>query len=139
MLAAPPAQVVVLAHAIAGVPLGATRAGLTSRLGSGVVLRTGAGDFGPFAIVRYAKPAVRVTYTQGVATSVSTGSVTYPTRQGIAVGASVARLREVYGTRLACGNGSRCMLGQALPGHAATIFELRRARVVRIDVSAVLD
>jgi hypothetical protein len=139
VLATPPAQVVVLAHGIAGVSLGARRAALTARLGKGVVVSSGKGSFGPFAVVRYPRPAVSVTFVQGVATDVSTSSKAYPTRQGIAVGSSSARMRSAYGTRLHCGNFQICTLGEALPGHAVTTFDLQGARVVRIDVSSVLD
>jgi len=48
-------------------------------------------------------------------------------------------MRAVYGTRLRCGNFQICTLGQALPGHALTTFDLKNARVSRIDVTAVLD
>jgi hypothetical protein len=131
--------VVVLAHAIAGVSLGSTRAALTARLGKGVVVKSGKGSFGPFAIVRYSKPAVSVTFVQGVATDVATSSRAYPTRQGIAVGSSKARVRAVYGSRLRCGNFQICTLGAELPGHAVTTFDLQGGRVARIDVSSVLD
>jgi hypothetical protein len=139
VLAAPPAQVVVLAHAIAGVSLGSKRAALTARLGKGVVVKSGKGSFGHFAIVRYAKPAVSVTFVQGFATDVATTSRAYPTRQGIAVGSSKARVRATYGSRLRCGNFQICTLGDALPGHAVTTFDLQGGRVARIDVSSVLD
>jgi hypothetical protein len=139
VLAAPPAQVVVLGHAIAGVSLGSTRAALTARLGKGVVVKSGKGSFGPFAVVRYRTPAVSVTFVQGVATDVATSSRAYPTRRGIAVGSSKARVRAAYGARLRCGNFQICTLGEALPGHAVTTFDLQRAHVARIDVSAVLD
>jgi hypothetical protein len=131
--------VVVLAHAIAGVSLGSTRAALTARLGKGVVVKSGKGSFGPFAIVRYRKPAVSVTFVRGVATDVATTSRAYPTRQGIAVGSSKATLRAAYGSRLRCGNFQICTLGDALPGHAVTTFDLQGGRVARIDVSSVLD
>ena len=48
-------------------------------------------------------------------------------------------MRAAYGTRLHCGNFQICTLGQALPGHALTTFDLQDARVSRIDVTAVLD
>ena len=48
-------------------------------------------------------------------------------------------MRAAYGKRLRCGNFQICTLGQALPGHALTTFDLKRARVSRIDVTAVLD
>ena len=137
--AVPPAQLVVLGHAIAGVSLGAARGALTTRLGTGIVVSSGKGSFGPFTVVRYARPAVSVTFVQGVATNVSTSSKAYPTRQGIAVGSSAARMRSAYGTRLHCGNFQICTLGEALPGHSVTTFDLQGARVVRIDVSSVLD
>jgi hypothetical protein len=117
VLAAPPAQVVVLGHAIAGVSLGSTRAALTARLGKGVVVKSGKGSFGP----------------------VATSSRAYPTRRGIAVGSSKARVRAAYGARLHCGNFQICTLGEALPGHAVTTFDLQGGQVARIDVSAVLD
>jgi hypothetical protein len=139
VLAAPPAQAVVLGHAIAGVSLGSTRAALTARLGKGVVVKSGKGSFGPFAMVRYRAPAVSVTFVQGVATDVATSSRAYPTRQGIAVGSSKARVRAAYGARLHCGNFQICTLGEALPGHAVTTFDLQGGQVARIDVSAVLD
>jgi hypothetical protein len=139
VLAAPPAQVVVLGHAIAGVALGASRSELTARLGKGAVLRSGTGSYGPFVVVRYAKPALSVTFVQGIANTVSTSSTAYPTRQGVAVGSSEARMRAAYGKRLHCGNFQICTLGQALPGHALTTFDLKHARVSRIDVTAVLD
>ncbi len=137
--AAPPAQVVVLGHAIAGVALGTTRAALRRRLGAGVVVDSGKGSFGPFVVVRYRRPALRVTFVQGVASNVSTSSRAYATRQGVAVGSSEARMRAAYGTRLHCGNFQICSLGEALPGHALTTFDLDDARVSRIDVTSVLD
>lgn len=139
MPAAPPAQVVVLGHAIAGVALGTTRSALRRRLGTGAVVDSGKGSFGPFVVVRYARPALRVTFVQGVATNVSTSSRAYATRQGVAVGSSEARMRAAYGKRLHCGNFQICSLGEALPGHALTTFDLDRARVSRIDVTSVLD
>ena len=48
-------------------------------------------------------------------------------------------MRAAYGKRLPCGNFQICTLGQALPGHALTTFDLKRGRVSRIDVTAVLD
>ncbi len=139
MLAAPPAQGVVLAYGIAGVSLGTKRRALTARLGKGVVVKSGKGSFGPFAVVRYARPAVSVTFVQGVASDVATTSRAYATRKGIAVGSSKARVRAAYGSRLHCGNFQICTLGAALPGHAVTTFDLQDGRVARIDVSAVLD
>jgi hypothetical protein len=139
LLAAPPAQLVVLGHAIAGVSLGAARGTLTARLGKGVVVSSGRGSYGPFVVVRYARPAVTVTFVQGIASVVSTSSKAYATRAGIAVGSTNARMRAAYGKRLRCGNFQICTLGQALPGHALTTFDLRDARVSRIDVTAVLD
>jgi hypothetical protein len=137
--AVPPAQLVVLGHAIAGVSLGAARGALTSRLGEGVVVSSGKGSYGPFVVVRYARPAVTVTFVQGVASVVSTSSKAYATRAGIAVGSTNARMRAAYGKRLRCGNFQICTLGQALPGHALTTFDLKNAHVSRIDVTAVLD
>jgi hypothetical protein len=137
--AVPPAQLVVLGHAIAGVSLGAARGALTTRLGKGVVVSSGKGSYGPFVVVRYARPAVTVTFVQGVASVVSTSSKGYATRAGIAVGSTNARMRAAYGKRLRCGNFQICTLGQALPGHALTTFDLKNARVSRIDVTAVLD
>jgi hypothetical protein len=137
--AVPPAQLVVLGHAIAGVALGAARGALTSRLGKGAVVSSGKGSYGPFVVVRYARPAVTVTFVQGVANVVSTSSKAYATRAGIAVGSTNARMRAAYGKRLRCGNFQICTLGQALPGHALTTFDLKNARVSRIDVTAVLD
>jgi hypothetical protein len=137
--AVPPAQLVVLGRAIAGVSLGAARGALTSRLGEGVVVSSGKGSYGPFVVVRYARPAVTVTFVQGVANVVSTSSKAYATRAGIAVGSTNARMRAAYGKRLRCGNFQICTLGQALPGHALTTFDLKNARVSRIDVTAVLD
>jgi hypothetical protein len=139
LAAAPPAQMVVLGHGIAGVSLGATRRALAVRLGKGRVLRSGKGSYGPFVVVRYARPALTVTYVQGVASVVSTSSTAYATRDGIAVGSTNARMRAVYGKRLRCGNFQICTIGQALPGHALTTFDLKNARVSRIDVTAVLD
>jgi hypothetical protein len=137
--AVPPAQLVVLGHAIAGVSLGAARGALTTRLGKGVLVSSGKGSYGPFVVVRYARPAVTVTFVQGVANVVSTSSKAYATRAGIAVGSTNARMRAAYGKRLRCGNFQICTLGQALPGHALTTFDLKNARVSRIDVTAVLD
>jgi hypothetical protein len=137
--AVPPAQLVVLGHAIAGVALGAARGALTPRLGKGAVVSSGKGSYGPFVVVRYARPAVTVTFVQGVANVVSTSSKAYATRAGIAVGSTNARMRAAYGKRLRCGNFQICTLGQALPGHALTTFDLKNARVSRIDVTAVLD
>lgn len=139
LAAAPPAQLVVLGHGIAGVSLGATRGALTARLGQGLVVRSGKGSYGPFVVVRYARPSVTVTFVQGVASVVSTSSKAYPTRGGVSVGSTNAHMRAVYGTRLRCGNFQICTLGQALPGHALTTFDLKNARVSRIDVTAVLD
>jgi hypothetical protein len=137
--AVPPARLVVLGHAIAGVSLGAARGALTTRLGKGVVVSSGKGSFGPFVVVRYARPAVTVTFVQGVASVVSTSSKAYPTRDGVAVGSTNGRMRAAYGKRLHCGNFQICTLGEALPGHALTTFDLRNARVSRIEVAAVLD
>ena len=137
--AVPPAQLVVLGHAIAGVSLGAARGTLTARLGKGVIVSSGKGSYGPFVVVRYARPAVTVTFVQGIANVVSTSSKAYATRAGIAVGSTNARMRAAYGKRLRCGNFQICTLGQALPGHALTTFDLKDARVSRIDVTAVLD
>ncbi len=137
--AVPPAQLVVLGHAIAGVSLGVARGALRTRLGKGVVVSSGKGSYGPFVVVRYARPAVTVTFVQGVASVVSTSSKAYATRAGIAVGSTNARMRAAYGKRLRCGNFQICTLGQALPGHALTTFDLKNARVSRIDVTAVLD
>ena len=137
--AVPPAQLVVLGHAIAGVSLGAARGTLTARLGEGVIVSSGKGSYGPFVVVRYARPAVTVTFVQGIANVVSTSSKAYATRAGIAVGSTNARMRAAYGKRLRCGNFQICTLGQALPGHALTTFDLKDARVSRIDVTAVLD
>jgi hypothetical protein len=136
--AVPPAPLVVLGRAIAGVSLGAARGTLTARLGKGIVVSSGKGSYGPFVVVRYARPAVTVTFVQGIASVVSTSSQAYATRAGIAVGSTNARMRAAYGKRLRCGNFQICTLGQALPGHALTTFDLKNARVSRIDVTAVL-
>jgi hypothetical protein len=137
--AVPPAQLVVLGHAIAGVSLGAARGALTTRLGRGIVVSSGKGSYGPFVVVRYARPAITVTFVQGIASVVSTSSKAYATRAGIAVGSTSWRMRAAYGKRLHCGNFQICSLGQALPGHALTTFDLKNARVSRIEVAAVLD
>jgi hypothetical protein len=139
VLAAPAPPGIVLAHAVAGVSLGVRRAALTARLGKGTVVRSGKGSFGPFVVVAYRKPVVSVTFLNGKATTVSTGSRAYRTPEGIAVGSTNASLRSAYGSRLQCGNFQICTVGKALPGRAVTTFDLQNARVVRIDVSAVLD
>ena len=82
---------------------------------------------------------MRVTFLKGTATTVSTSSRIYRTPEGIAVGATSSTLHHVYGKRLQCGNFQICQVGNATPGHAVTTFDLQNARVVRIDVSTVLD
>jgi hypothetical protein len=139
VLAVPPARTVVLGHAIAGVALGARRTALTARLGKGVVMSSGKGSYGPFVVVRYARPALTVTFVQGAAETLSTSSTAYVTPQGVAVGSPEARMRTAYGKALHCGNFQICTLGKALPGHALTTFNLQNARVSRIDITAVLD
>jgi hypothetical protein len=139
VLAVPPARTVVLGHAIAGVSLGAKRTALTARFGKGVVVSSGKGSYGPFVVVRYAKPALTVTFVQGAAETLSTSSKAYATPQGVAVGSPEAAMRKAYGKALHCGNFQICTLGKALPGHALTTFNLQNARVSRIDITAVLD
>jgi hypothetical protein len=130
--------VVALAHAVGGVALGSTRAALTRRLGPGAVLARGTSDFGAFADVYYAGPHLTVSFLQGIAQTVSTSSTRHRTRQGIAVGATSARLHAAYGRRLRCGPAT-CTLGRALPGHAVTTFRLTGGKVVEIAVAAVVD
>jgi len=137
LAASPPA--IALARSIAGVSLGARRAALTSRLGAGTLVQSGTGSFGPFAVVRYPSPAVKVTFVQGTATSVATVSGRYRTALGVAVGTSSAVLRHAYGSALRCGNFQICTVGKALPGKAVTTFYLANGRVREIDVSRVLD
>jgi hypothetical protein len=139
VLAVPPARTVVLGHAIAGVALGAKRGALSARLGTGVVLSSGKGSYGPYVVVRYARPALTVTYVQGVAQTLSTSSKSYVTPQGVAVGSTESRMRAAYGKQLHCGNFQICTLGKALPGKALTTFNLQNAHVSRIDITAVLD
>jgi hypothetical protein len=139
VIAAPATPGIVLAHSVAGVALGARRTTLTARLGKGTVVRSGKGSFGPFVVVDYRKPLVSVTFVKGAATTVSTTSRLYRTPEGIAVGGSSSALHHAYGSRLHCGNFQICTVGKALPGRAVTTFDLQNARVVRIDVSAVLD
>jgi hypothetical protein len=136
VIAATPA--VVLAHAVGGVALGVQRSALTTRLGTGVVLRHGTSDFGPYEDVYYAGPHLTVSFLQGTAETVSTSSSRHRTRQGIAVGSTEARLRAAYGRRLQCGPGA-CTLGRALPGHAVTTFRLAHGAVTEIAVAAVVD
>jgi hypothetical protein len=139
VLAAPATPGIVLAHSVAGVSLGTRRTALTARIGKGTVVRSGKGSFGPFVIVAYRKPIVSVTFLKGTATTVSTSSRVYRTPEGIAVGTTSSRLHGAYGKRLHCGNFQICQVGTATPGHSVTTFDLQNARVVRIDVSTVLD
>jgi hypothetical protein len=132
------APVVVLAHAVGGVALGASRAAVTARLGTGVVLARGRSAFGPWVNVYYAGPRVTVSFLQGSAELVSTSSTRYRTRQGVSVGTGRTRLRAAYGARLQC-DPATCTLGRALPGHAVTAFGVAHGKVTRIDVAAVVD
>jgi hypothetical protein len=138
MLAAPP-PAIALARSIAGISLGARRATLTTRLGAGALVQSGTGSFGPFAVVRYPSPAVKVTFVRGVATSVGTVSQRYRTALGVSVGTGAATVRHAYGSALRCGNFQICTVGKALPGKAVTTFYLADGRVREIDVSRVLD
>jgi hypothetical protein len=139
MLATAAAPGIVLAHSVAGVSLGTRRTALTARIGKGTVVRSGKGSFGPFVVIAYRKPAVRVTFLKGTATTVSTSSRVYRTPEGIAVGTSSSRLHLAYGKRLHCGNFQICEVGNAVAGNSVTTFDLQNAHVVRIDVSTVLD
>jgi hypothetical protein len=138
VLAAPPAQI-VLARSIAGVTLGLRRPQLTTRLGKGVVTKSGTGSFGPYTIVNYPKQHVSVTLVQGVATTVSTRWKTYRMANGVGVGTPKARLLAAFGKQIACGNYEVCTIGKALPGVVVTTFQLQAGRVFEVDVSNTLN
>jgi hypothetical protein len=132
------APVVVLAHAVGGVALGASRAAVTARLGRGSTIARGTSDFGPYVDVYYPASRLTVSFLRGAAERVSTSSTRYRTRDGIAVGSTPVRLFGAYGARLRCGS-SACTLGRALPGHAVTTFRFAGGRVAQIAVEAVVD
>jgi hypothetical protein len=142
--AAPPApdRAIVLQHGMAGVRLGMTEAQARAALGTGVGVRRGRNDFGPY--LQLLSPPLRLTVTlQGRSrvTNLSTTGPALRTAAGIGVGASEAQVRRrIRGVRCEAVLAQRlCTVGRSEAGRTVSDLFIRAGRVSRVNVGIVID
>lgn len=127
---------------MAGVKLEMTKKQVRAALGEPLGIRRGKNDFGPYTEFRY--PFLVSVFFQGdrTVTSVRTSGRKERTAQGIGVGSTEMDVkRKVPGARCKTflGGFRQCFVGSFRPGTRVTDFQIKRGRVVRVDVGFVID
>ena len=131
---------IVPQQSIAGVRLQMSQAAVRGRLGTPIRIVRGSNEFGRFTEFRY--PALRVSFQGNSAvTNISTTRRSERTARGVGVGSTEREVRaRVRGVQCKTEFGFRhCFLGRFLPGGRVTDFQIRRGRVIRIDIGFVID
>lgn len=136
------AATIVINKGIGGVRLGMTQPMVRGAIGDPAKRQTGTNDFGPYTILTYKQPAIRITFQGNVgATAIVTTSRSERTSRGIGVGSTEAAVKaKVAGVKCKTEPGLRhCWVGAFLPGRTVTDFWIRKGRVSRVVVGIVID
>jgi hypothetical protein len=125
---------------IAGVTIGMTQGKVRSVLGKPVSVKRGSNDFGKYTIFKYGGLQVNFQGNTTV-TAVSTTRTGERTASGVGVGSTEAQVKaKVKGVKCETDSGFRhCFLGKLTAGHRVTDFSIKRGKVTRVDVGAVID